>query len=328
MLPAFFLVYFLGAPVGWRRRLVDLTMATLVLAAVSLSWVLAYDLTPPDQRPFAGSSTTNSMPRVWRWTITASSGSSPAGRSFGPPGSIRGPGRQPRRVHNQVLALGPQPVPGFVEDGRGSGTASRRTAAARRSPSGRSSGVAAPVGDPGVVGCRASGAMASALAPAHGALILWVGWTLAYGIVYSYAGRDLSRLLPRDHGTSARGARRHRRCEPMGRIPPERMARRLASRRAAPDRGLGGLHRVEYPGVEARRVAPWSDGSPDRRERTVRRLADLALPRPSRRNPGGCGRPAYATAARPLEPSSAPPVLPARWWWDWWRCWSLLERGR
>src|SRR5581483_10423858 len=33
----------------------------VVLAAVSLSWVAAYDLTPPDSRPYAGSTQRNSM---------------------------------------------------------------------------------------------------------------------------------------------------------------------------------------------------------------------------------------------------------------------------
>ena len=35
VLPTFVLVYFLSAPVGWRRRLVDLAMGGLVVAAVS-----------------------------------------------------------------------------------------------------------------------------------------------------------------------------------------------------------------------------------------------------------------------------------------------------
>ena len=38
VLPAFALVYLLGTPVAWRRRLVDLALGGLVLAVVSLSW--------------------------------------------------------------------------------------------------------------------------------------------------------------------------------------------------------------------------------------------------------------------------------------------------
>src|SRR5207253_1276063 len=61
VLPTFALVYFVGAPFGWWRRIGHLALAGVVLAAVSLSWVLAYDLTPPDRRPYAGTSDKNSM---------------------------------------------------------------------------------------------------------------------------------------------------------------------------------------------------------------------------------------------------------------------------
>ena len=60
-LPAFYLVYFAGAPVTLLRRLGDLTIGTLMLLIVALSWPLAVDLTPPEQRPFVGSTQDNSM---------------------------------------------------------------------------------------------------------------------------------------------------------------------------------------------------------------------------------------------------------------------------
>ena len=61
VLPTFFLVYFAGAPRELRRRIVDLTMAAVVLAATSLPWVLAVELTPAEHRPFIGGSSRNSM---------------------------------------------------------------------------------------------------------------------------------------------------------------------------------------------------------------------------------------------------------------------------
>src|SRR5262249_30025884 len=61
VVPALIGLYALAAPVSLTRRVVDLAVAGAVLAGGSLSWVLVYDLTPPDQRPFAGSSKTNSM---------------------------------------------------------------------------------------------------------------------------------------------------------------------------------------------------------------------------------------------------------------------------
>jgi 4-amino-4-deoxy-L-arabinose transferase-like glycosyltransferase len=56
VLPAFYLLYLVAAPVGWRRRMTHLGLATVVIVAASLPWVVAVDLTPADQRPYVGSS--------------------------------------------------------------------------------------------------------------------------------------------------------------------------------------------------------------------------------------------------------------------------------
>src|SRR5215211_1365107 len=56
VLPAFYLMYLVAAPVGWRRRMIHLGLATVVIIAASLPWVVAVDLTPADQRPYVGSS--------------------------------------------------------------------------------------------------------------------------------------------------------------------------------------------------------------------------------------------------------------------------------
>ncbi len=62
VLPAFYAAYLVGAPLALRRRVADLALASVVLAAVSLSWIAFFDLTPPQDRPYAGSSgTKNSM---------------------------------------------------------------------------------------------------------------------------------------------------------------------------------------------------------------------------------------------------------------------------
>src|ERR1700694_4186090 len=60
VVPAFGLVYLLGAPLRWRKRIWHLLLATLALLIISLSWVLAVDLAPATQRPYVGSSQTNS----------------------------------------------------------------------------------------------------------------------------------------------------------------------------------------------------------------------------------------------------------------------------
>lgn len=59
--PAFFALYLLGARVGWRRKLLHLAVGGAVLLAVSLSWALIVDAIPADQRPYIGSSSTNSV---------------------------------------------------------------------------------------------------------------------------------------------------------------------------------------------------------------------------------------------------------------------------
>ncbi len=60
VVPAFGLVYLLGAQARWRTRIVHLAAAAIVMLAVSLSWAVAVDLTPASQRPWVDSTTTNS----------------------------------------------------------------------------------------------------------------------------------------------------------------------------------------------------------------------------------------------------------------------------
>jgi 4-amino-4-deoxy-L-arabinose transferase-like glycosyltransferase len=60
ILPALALVYLLGAPLRWRTRLLHLVLAGGVMLVISLSWVVAVDLTPASERPYVGSSQTNS----------------------------------------------------------------------------------------------------------------------------------------------------------------------------------------------------------------------------------------------------------------------------
>jgi 4-amino-4-deoxy-L-arabinose transferase-like glycosyltransferase len=61
VLPAFYLVYLLGAKLSLGRRILDLSLASMALLAVSLSWVLFVDLTPTETRPYVGSTSDNSM---------------------------------------------------------------------------------------------------------------------------------------------------------------------------------------------------------------------------------------------------------------------------
>ncbi len=60
-LPAFYLLYLVAAPARWWKRILHLGLATVVLLVVSFAWVVAVDLTPPDQRPYIGSSSNNTV---------------------------------------------------------------------------------------------------------------------------------------------------------------------------------------------------------------------------------------------------------------------------
>jgi 4-amino-4-deoxy-L-arabinose transferase-like glycosyltransferase len=60
VVPALALVYLLGSSVRWRTRILHLILAFVVMAIISLSWMTIVDLTPASQRPYVGSSSTNS----------------------------------------------------------------------------------------------------------------------------------------------------------------------------------------------------------------------------------------------------------------------------
>ena len=59
-LPAFYAYYLFGSKTEWKRKVLNLGLASLLLAVVSLAWMVAVDLTPADQRPYVGGSAGNS----------------------------------------------------------------------------------------------------------------------------------------------------------------------------------------------------------------------------------------------------------------------------
>jgi 4-amino-4-deoxy-L-arabinose transferase-like glycosyltransferase len=60
VVPAIATAFLLGAPGSWRRRASVLAAAGVVLLAVSAVWVTFVDLTPADQRPYVGSTHSDS----------------------------------------------------------------------------------------------------------------------------------------------------------------------------------------------------------------------------------------------------------------------------
>jgi 4-amino-4-deoxy-L-arabinose transferase-like glycosyltransferase len=61
ILPVFYLLYMVAAPIKWHKRLLHLTLGSVVLFAVALSWPMAVDLTPASQRPWVGGSQANNV---------------------------------------------------------------------------------------------------------------------------------------------------------------------------------------------------------------------------------------------------------------------------
>jgi len=61
VLPAFYLFYILAAKVNWKRKTGVLAASTAVLIVISLSWAVIVDSIPASERPYIGSSGTNSV---------------------------------------------------------------------------------------------------------------------------------------------------------------------------------------------------------------------------------------------------------------------------
>ncbi|MBJ8191704.1 4-amino-4-deoxy-L-arabinose transferase, partial [Bacillus cereus] len=59
--PALGLFYLLASKFNWKRKAVTLVGSAVVLLIVSLSWAVVVDSTPADERPYMGSSGTNSV---------------------------------------------------------------------------------------------------------------------------------------------------------------------------------------------------------------------------------------------------------------------------
>src|SRR5204862_8236097 len=54
--PALLAGWLLAGALDWRKRLLWMMAGAVTLAAVSLAWAVASDLTPTDRRPYAGRS--------------------------------------------------------------------------------------------------------------------------------------------------------------------------------------------------------------------------------------------------------------------------------
>jgi 4-amino-4-deoxy-L-arabinose transferase-like glycosyltransferase len=189
VLPAFALVYGLSAPVSWKRRIVDLAIGTVVLLTVSLSWAVLYDLTPPEHRPFAGSTTRNSMVelavghnglgrfvRLARSPAPATNTGAESGSSGGGTSQISSgqlsPGRQAPAGQWSRLFVRTPAGPLRLADGQLAAQV----------------GWLLPLALLGIGAGLFRTGWRLPLPPPLAALLLWSVWVFTYGVVFSYAG--------------------------------------------------------------------------------------------------------------------------------------------
>jgi 4-amino-4-deoxy-L-arabinose transferase-like glycosyltransferase len=173
VLPTFTLVYWLGAGRPWRGRLADLAWGAVLVAAVSLPWTTAYDLTPASKRPFVGSSAHNSM-------LDLAVGHNGAGRF------VR---LWPARPPSQAPV--PPPVAAASPPGEGYARLFVRTPVGPLRLLGGMLAAQAlwllPLALAGALPLARGGARPP-LDPSRLICLLWMGWALTYSAVYSYAG--------------------------------------------------------------------------------------------------------------------------------------------
>ena len=169
VVPAFGLAYLLAAPAAWRRRLVHLTLAGGAALIVAFTWFAAFDLVPPDGRPYAGSTTDNSMLQM-------------VFVQYGVDRFIPHPGRGEREAG--ARAANPEaPAAGLMP------SADRVPIGPLRLADPKLGGQIgwffplAAVGALGLIRRRRQPATPDQLD-----LVLWTGWAVIYGIVFSFAG--------------------------------------------------------------------------------------------------------------------------------------------
>jgi 4-amino-4-deoxy-L-arabinose transferase-like glycosyltransferase len=174
VLPTFALVYFMGTSASVPRRLVDLTLGGLVLAAVSLSWIAVYELTLPANRPYAGTTDSNSELElvvgqygIGRF-VRPTRGLAPARAEATQ--RVSSPERRPRGLAR--LFVGTPAGPLRLANGRLAGQA----------------GWLFPLAAVGLLAGAVPERVRRPLAPTHLALLLWAGWTATYAAVFSAAG--------------------------------------------------------------------------------------------------------------------------------------------
>ncbi len=209
VLPAFFLVYLLGSSIRWWKRLLHLALATLLLVAVSLSWAVAVDLTSPEERPYVGSSQTNSvlelivghngasrlLPGGLRGLL-GQGGAQPGGPGQRPGGPGRQPGGPGQPPPPPPGGGGPRPAggpsPAVPPSGGGQRPFSQETGEPglfrlfTRQLAGQVSWLL-PLAGLGLLAAAWQERLRLPLGRRHSALLLWIAWLLPQMAFFSMA---------------------------------------------------------------------------------------------------------------------------------------------
>jgi 4-amino-4-deoxy-L-arabinose transferase-like glycosyltransferase len=169
--PAFAVVYLIGARLRWPAQLLHLAAAGCVLLAVAAPWVLLYELTPAPGRPFVDSTRENSMLEL----VVGHNGI----QRFVHPNTAR---------RNQALQAGvaaPARAGGGAAADRDFAPAGVWRLAAPRLAA--QIGWLFPLALLGAVAAWSRDRAGAARAGERLQLLLWSGWALSYGAVFSAA---------------------------------------------------------------------------------------------------------------------------------------------
>ena len=204
VLPTFYLLYWLGAAVPWKCRFADLTIGSMVLAVVALSWPLAVDFTPASQRPFVGSTQDNSMISLslgWNGFQRLMSR-----RRGGPATAVATPTSTTANVLPAPSMDSPQNPTSpqdIQKDANGNPASQNRRGNRQGGFGGMSTGQPGPLrlADPNMAGqiiwflplvllglwaALRKDSFSRPLQTNHSALLLWFGWFLTYALVFSF----------------------------------------------------------------------------------------------------------------------------------------------
>ena len=115
VVPAFLLVYWLGKG-KISKKIIHTVIAVIVLLAVSFSWALYVDSVPADERPYIGSSTTNSVMELALGYngLSRLTGQQSRGGGMAMGGNTGGPGGEQESGTKGVFRLYTQQLSGLV----------------------------------------------------------------------------------------------------------------------------------------------------------------------------------------------------------------------